>query len=85
MVSNLSTGNEETEAEFRSGWIDAGVELNECLVEKAVEAGGLSRPIVFEVFSGFILASKFKQGGDDGRGSVLDSLIAGFVSLARLL
>jgi hypothetical protein len=54
-------------------------------VEKAVEVGGLRRPVVFKVFAGFILASKFKQGGDEGRGSVLDSLIAGFVSLARLL
>lgn len=39
LVSNLPTGNEETEAELGCGWIDASVELNECLVEEAVEAG----------------------------------------------
>lgn len=38
LVSNLPTGNEETEAELGGGWIDAGVELNECLVEEAIEA-----------------------------------------------
>jgi hypothetical protein len=85
LVSNLPAGDEETEAKFRSCWIDAGIELNKCLVEEAVEAGGLGRPIVFEVFAGFVLAGKSEQGGDESRGSVLDPLVTSFVGFARLL
>jgi hypothetical protein len=54
-------------------------------VEETVEIGGLGGPIVFEVFSRLVLAGKFEQCGNEGRGSVLDSFIAGFVGLARLL
>jgi hypothetical protein len=85
LVSNLPAGDEETEAEFCSGWIDARVELNERLVEEAVEAGGLGGPVVFEVLAGFVFAGQFEQRSDEGRGGVLDSLVAGFVGFACLL
>jgi hypothetical protein len=60
LVSNLPAGNEETEAEIGSGRGDAVVELNECLVKEAVEAGRLDRPVVFKVLAGFVFAGKFE-------------------------
>jgi hypothetical protein len=85
LVGDLPTGNEQPKAELRGCRIDAGVELNECLVEETVEVGGLGGPIVFEVFARFVLAGKFEQCSNKGRGGVLDSFIAGFVGFARLL
>lgn len=60
LVSDLPAGNEETEAEISSGRSDAVVELKECLVEEAVEAGRLGGPVVFEVLAGFVFAGKFE-------------------------
>lgn len=37
LVSDLAAGNEETETQFSCGWVDARVELDEGLVEEAVE------------------------------------------------
>jgi hypothetical protein len=85
LVSNLPAGDEEAETKFRRGWADTGVQLNECLVEEAVEVGGLGRPVIFKVLAGFVFAGKFEQGGDEGRRGVLDSLITRFIGFARLL
>ena len=85
LVGDLPAGDEQPKAEFRGCWVDAGIELNECLVEETVEVRGLSGPIVFEVFARLVLAGKFEQCGNEGRGGVLDSFIAGFVGFARLL
>ena len=85
LVSNLPAGDEETEAKFGSRWIYAGVELNEGLVEEAIEAGRLGGPIVFEVFARFVLARKLEQGGNEGRDCMPYPLVAGFIGFARLL
>lgn len=85
LVGNLPAGDEQPKAKLRRCWIDAGIELNECLVEETVEVGGLGGPIVFKVFARLVLAGKFEQCGNEGRGGVLDSFIAGFVGSARLL
>jgi hypothetical protein len=60
LVGNLPAGDEQPKAKLRRCWIDAGIELNECLVEEAVEVGGLGGPIVFEVFARLELAGKFE-------------------------
>ena len=60
LVSNLPAGDEQPKAELRGCRIDAGIELNECLVEETVEIGGLGGPIVFEVFARLVLAGKFE-------------------------
>jgi hypothetical protein len=85
LVGDLPAGNEQPKAELRGCWVDTGIELNECLVEKTVEVGGLGGPIVFEVFARLVLAGKFEQCGYEGRGGVLDTFVAGFVGFARLL
>jgi len=85
LVGNLATGDEQPKAKLRRYWSDASIELNECLVEETVEVGGLGGPIVFEVFARLVLAGKFEQCGNKGRGGVLDSFIAGFVGFACLL
>lgn len=85
LVGNLATGDEQPKAKLRRCWSDASIELNECLVEETVEVGGLGGPIVFEVFARLVLAGKFEQCGNKGRGGVLDSFIAGFVGFACLL
>jgi hypothetical protein len=85
LVCNLPAGDEQPKAELRRRWIDSGIELNECFVEETVEDGGLGGPIVFEVFARLVLAGKFEQRGNEGRGGVLDAFIAGFVGFARLL
>ena len=85
LVGNLPAGDEQPKAKLRRCWSDAVIELKECLVEETVEVGGLGGPIVFEVFARLVLAGKFEQGGNEGRGGVLDSFIAGFVGFARLL
>ena len=54
-------------------------------MEETVEVGGLGGPIVFKMFARLVLAGKFEQCGNEGRGGVLDSFIAGFVGFARLL
>ena len=54
-------------------------------MEETVEVGGLGGPIVFEVFARLVLAGKFEQCGNEGRGGVLDSFVTGFVGSARLL
>jgi hypothetical protein len=51
LVGDLPAGDKQPKAELCSRWIDAGIELNECLVEETVEVGGLGGPIVFEVFA----------------------------------
>ena len=85
LVGNLPAGDEQPKAKLRRCWSDAGIELNECLMEETVEVGGLGRPIVLEVFARLVLAGKFEQCSNEGRGGVLDSFIAGFVGFARLL
>ena len=54
----MAAGDEETKTEFGCGGIDACVELDEGLVEEAVEGGGLSGPVVFEVFSGLVFSGE---------------------------
>lgn len=57
LIGDLAAGDEETEAKLRCAGIDTCVELEESLVEEAIECGRLSGPIVFKMFSRLVFAS----------------------------
>lgn len=76
LVCDLSAGNEQAETEFGGGGGYAGVQGADGLVQKAVERGGLRRPIFLVVFAGFEAAGEFEGDGDERGNGIFDALVA---------